>query len=64
MSIASSSSSICAGEKGVFSPKWAAGTDEDMGVNRGFVRCWCNRDAGGVDGGFVDSKGTKGDDED
>lgn len=60
-----SSSSIGCGEKGIFSPKWAAGTDEEMGVRRGFVR-WCgNLEVGGVVGGLGPfSKGMKGDEED
>ena len=55
-----SSSSIGGGENGPFSPKWAAGTDDDIGVRR--VRLSCvNRDGGGC---FCCSNPMKGDDED
>lgn len=55
-----SSSSTGTGEKGPFSPKWAAGTDEDIGVRR--VRLICVSREGGAC--FGCSKLTNGDDDD
>lgn len=59
-----SSSSIGCGENRDFSPKWAAGTEEEIGVMRGLVRCWGSLDVGGVVGGLGCSNGINGDEED